>query len=319
MISHAILKGLRRLYCKLSVANRLSRPDCVRDPDSASAMIAALLDPGKSAMIARFGSNEINAMLNYLGVSSKNRSVIEYVRGRTQPWWWHEGIIEQLGKGAGFFPLEEPFLERFCKLMMEELPLVDLLGSWRPEEHHFAQSMPNVKRIDFELLVPLFSKNPWTKALKGKKVLVIHPFASTIRSQYLKKDLIFPNGLLPDFELSTIQAVQSVAGQATPFPDWFKALDSMKNAMDAQEYDIALIGCGAYGFPLAAHAKRTGKVGFHIGGSLQLLFGIRGQRWERKDYNHIYDYSTIMNEYWVRPGSAEKPKDAEKVENACYW
>lgn len=47
--------------------------------------------------------------------------------------------------------------------------------------------------------------------------------------------------------------------------------------MDKVEYDVCLIGCGAYGFPLAAHAKRTGHKAIHLGGSLQLLFGIAGK------------------------------------------
>ena len=33
----------------------------------------------------------------------------------------------------------------------------------------------------------------------------------------------------------------------------------MKMQMDEEDYDIALIGCGAYGMSLAAHAKRKGK------------------------------------------------------------
>lgn len=47
--------------------------------------------------------------------------------------------------------------------------------------------------------------------------------------------------------------------------------------MDKIDYDICLIGCGAYGFPLAAHAKRKGKKAVHLGGALQLLFGIKGK------------------------------------------
>lgn len=49
----------------------------------------------------------------------------------------------------------------------------------------------------------------------------------------------------------------------------------MKDEIDKQDYDIALIGCGAYGFPLAAHIKRSGKKAIHLGGALQLLFGIK--------------------------------------------
>ena len=93
----------------------------------------------------------------------------------------------------------------------------------------------------------------------------------------------------------------------------------MENEVDKHDFDIALIGCGAYGFPLAAYVKRKGKKAVHFGGSLQLLFGIRGNRWENPNYNPIYNYANLMNEYWVKPGSVEKPQNAEKVENACYW
>jgi hypothetical protein len=93
----------------------------------------------------------------------------------------------------------------------------------------------------------------------------------------------------------------------------------MKAQMDQVDYDICLIGCGAYGFPLAAHAKRMGNVGFHLGGSLQLLFGIRGKRWENPDYNPVYNYAALMNEHWVKPAEEERPVAANKVEGACYW
>ena len=42
------------------------------------------------------------------------------------------------------------------------------------------------------------------------------------------------------------------------------------------DFDVALIGCGAYGFPLAAKLKTAGKQAIHLGGVLQALFGIKG-------------------------------------------
>lgn len=84
---------------------------------------------------------------------------------------------------------------------------------------------------------------------------------------------------MPDFDLITIKAVQSLGG-GEQFQSWFDALDWMKAEIDKHDYDICLIGCGAYGFPLAAHVKRLGKKAFHLGGALQLVFGIRGRRWE---------------------------------------
>ena len=84
----------------------------------------------------------------------------------------------------------------------------------------------------------------------------------------------------------------------------------MECEIDKADFDVALIGCGAYGFPLAAHCKRIGKQGIHIGGSLQLYFGIKGKRWD----NH-----GLYNEFWVSPDESEQPKNLSRVEGGCYW
>jgi hypothetical protein len=131
--------------------------------------------------------------------------------------------------------------------------------------------------------------------------------------------LLFDRDMLPEFRLRTLRAVQSIAGERTPYASWFEALQSMKDAMDGADYEICLVGCGAYGFPLAAHAKRRGRKAVHLGGSLQLLFGIRGHRWEDPRYHELYDYSQLMNEHWVRPDEQERPQGAGQVEGACYW
>ena len=64
--------------------------------------------------------------------------------------------------------------------MLQDIPEVDILGSWLPEEQLFEKELENCPKINFELLNPYFSSIPWTKALEGKKVLVVHPFAEDI-------------------------------------------------------------------------------------------------------------------------------------------
>ena len=63
--------------------------------------------------------------------------------------------------------------------------------------------------------------------------------------------------------------------------------------------------------------KRNGKKAIHMGGATQLLFGIRGQRWE--NYIEHFDYNQFMNDYWVRPSSEETPQQSKNVEGGCYW
>lgn len=77
-------------------------------------------------------------------------------------------------------------------------------------------------------------------------------------------------------------------------------------------FEIAIICCGVYGFPLAAKIKDAGRQAIHLGEVTQLLFGIRGKRWD--EYLII---SKFYNEYWVCPDSSEIPLGAKKVEEGC--
>jgi hypothetical protein len=313
-----ILKSCRKIY---AVFVKQPKYNIVgeTEPEKASKIIFDHLCSNKSCMIARFGSVELNVLTNYLGVSSGKKNFLGYIDYDSPEWWWEESKIKQLQINTGFFPSDLTKIIHFCELMFSDMKEVDVLGVWRPEEKYFKQELINSEKIALELLNPYFSEKPWTKALEGKKVLVVHPFSETIQKQYLKRELLFKNKLLPQFELITIKAVQSLAGNDTGFSDWFEALEYMKAEIDKTDYDICLIGAGAYGFPLAAHVKRTGKKSIQLGGSLQLLFGIKGARWENANYNPIYNYAALMNEHWVRPDEKERPMNAEIVEGGCYW
>lgn len=313
------LKSLRKVYQVIFGTDNEKKPDCILDADLASEIIYEALMSDKPCMIGRFGSNELLCLVTYLGVKENKRSIFSYISGKSPEWWWNKQNFFNMNIFAGFFPPSIDKFIQFSKLMLVDIPQVDVLGSWLVDEFKFNQLMKNCQKISFELLNPYFSEIPWTIALKGKKVLVVHPFSSTIESQYKKREFLFKNDLLPSFDLQTIQSVQSFAGNQTRFSDWFEALEYMKSEIDKHDYDICLIGCGAYGFPLAAHVKRMGKKAVHMGGSLQLLFGIKGKRWENPDYSPVYNYAQLMNEHWVYAGEEEKPKNAASVEDGCYW
>jgi hypothetical protein len=313
------LKSIRKAYQIIIGFEIQNKPACLQDEDIASQIIYDALTSDKPCMIARFGSTELACLMNYIGVTKEKNNFISYFQGKTQPWWWEQKIVDQMQNWSGFFPPTQDKIEEFCQLMLADIPQVDVLGSWLPDEKKFEKELIQSKKINFELLNPYFSEKPWTRALEGKKILVIHPFAFTIESQYKKRELLFKDNLLPSFHLQTIQAIQSIAGNQTKFIDWFDAINFMKSEIDKRDYDICLIGCGAYGFPLAAHVKRKGKKALHMGGSLQLLFGIKGKRWENPNYNPIYNYAELMNEHWVYPVDEEKPQNSASVEGGCYW
>lgn len=281
-------------------------------------LIYSLLTSNEPVMIGRLGSTELSCMSNYISVknASKYKNYKEYIKNKSPQWWWDDSILYHMKVFSGFFPNDKVNISKFCELMIGELQHVDLLGSWLKSEIFFQENLKNSKKMMLEDLEPFFVERPWTRALEGKKVLVVHPFAETIQEQYRKRDLIFPNNILPEFELKVMPAVQSIAGENPQFDTWFDALESMKKEIAKTEFDICILGCGAYGFPLATYVKSLGKKAIHLGGVTQMLFGIKGARWE--EYI-VYPYENLMNEHWVRPGENEKPKDAVKVEGGCYW
>lgn len=322
------LKALRKLYAKTFGGYQLPPLQREEDPEKASEMIYNLLSDDKPCMIARFGSTEMSAIINYLGVNSQQHSIWKFIQGKQPEWWWNKSIMNQMQQWSGFFPPTPENMQRFGKMMIEDAKEVDLLGSWIKDEIYIQDYVSRAQIVHLRLLEPFWTnKTPWTKALERKNVLVVHPFAQLILKQYTeKRPLLFNNtDILPTFNLQVIEAIQSLGGENNGFHDWFEALQWMKNEIDKVNYDICLIGCGAYGFPLAAHVKRKGKKAIHLGGSLQLLFGIKGKRWENPNYGvkewgiPYGSYSTLMNQYWVRPGESEKPKNANQVEGACYW
>ena len=66
-------------------------------------------------------------------------------------------------------------------------------------------------------------------------------------------------------------------------------------------------------FPLAAYVKRLGKQSVVTAGATQLLFGIKGARWDKAETPVPY------NDNWIRPRESEKPSGAQSVESGCYW
>jgi len=273
--------------------------------NDAQDIIKRELQADKPSLICRFGSNEYFTVYDYLKKKKFDKSQ-----------------KKTMELGAGFFPATDENLKRFAVESIEIAKHIDILGVWnlKEEEKFCNKYLPETSNlIDFEAICPINYENPWSAELKGKKVLVIHPYTETIEKQFAKRESLFKNpNILPELELKTIKAVQSIADAKLdlPYKNWFEALEHMKNEIDKIDFDIAIIGAGAYGMFLAHHCKQIGKKAIHMGGYTQLLFGILGKRWE-VHFPEIFKFSNV--EHWVRPQENEKPKGFEKVEGGCYW
>lgn len=261
-------------------------------------------------MLARYGSTEANMISRYL---LKEKGII-----KTVP----EERKINLSALSGFFPVgnEELYL-KFYEVMKKSSLQADVIGYWQNGMQEMLIDILCRKDVRITRLVNLhpydFEGEAWTKALEGKRVVVVHPFAKSIEMQYKKRELIWKrNDILPEFNLRCVKAVQTIAGEKDDrFVDWFQALDYMYHEVMSEDFDIAIIGCGAYGMPLAAKIKEAGKQAIHLGGVVQALFGIKGDRFDQ--YSDFRDH--YYNDAWVRPLAEERPQNYKKVENGCYW
>ncbi|MEI8278501.1 MAG: hypothetical protein WCG87_01990 [Bacteroidota bacterium] len=275
--------------------------------DAGNQLIADKVSSGSPLLIARLGSTELSALYHYYLHSSKK--IV-----------WEPEILRNMHIASGFFPSDGKNIERFCEEMFAHLHNVDVMGVWYNEgEEEICNKycLDTTSYIDLPCIEPYYFPNdPWSRYLKGKKVLVIHPFEESIIHQYKnhRAQLFHNDDILPEFELKTIKAVQSIAGSNTGYATWFDAYHHMCDQILNTDFEIALIGAGAYGLALGSFVKSLDKQAIHMGGASQLMFGILGKRWmDNKDINKYF------NEHWKKPYPHETPDHAEAVENACYW
>lgn len=277
--------------------------------DECADFICQRIEAGSPLMVGRFGGDEINvtAATDAYDRNISKRRIVKYHNKRL------------IYYSAGLFPENTELLLRFGRKMIEDSGEIDLLGVWNifMEDYIVKKYVKDASLTNLNALEPWYNPhNPWTRSLKGKKVLVISPFADTIAKQYTRREKLFPGTeILPEFDLYCVKAVVSGGGQKDErFKDWFEALQFMYDEAIRTGFDIAILGCASYGFPLAAMFKKSGKQAIQLGGATQLLFGIKGARWD----NHPI-VSRYYNEAWVRPSQAEHFADTKIIENSCYW
>ena len=284
----------------------------VPDPNLEITRIIARKQP---AMVARFGSVELRLLVQLSkGLSrNSNMSNSQLAQKGIDSFRWPTFRKNQFQQRMDYRPENATrFLQEYEAAMAE----VDLLAAWSFGESYFSDRLTSARICRLNDLQPWLSSTPWSAALAGKKVVVVHPFKETIYQQFSENRaaLFEDQNVLPQFDLRIVQAfMPGVRDYRNPGQHFFEKIDVLVNEIHQEPFDVAIIGSGPNGFLLAAEVKRRGGIALHLGGITQLLFGIRGKRWE--DFGFSF-----FNDNWVRPLPADTPPDyAEHYDKGAYW
>jgi hypothetical protein len=234
-----------------------------------------------------------------------------------------------LGINAGVYPLDERTVRLWAAEYLNGIKSLDGVVVWnRHADPNNSSDDTLIERFNpvalrserIEDLLPWDEgENAWHYSLAGKRVLVIHPFERTIRMQARKFSGLWPGASFSELIVVKPTLPPYVTGEPTS-GNWPAALEESTRTIARLNYDFAVVGAGAYSLPLLRFIKAQGKPAVHLGGQTQLLFGIRGQRWE-KEYDDTWKAQSRYNSspLWVFPCEEDTPKHKNLIENGCYW
>lgn len=272
-----------------------------------------LFKSDKPFLIGRNGSIELQILTKYLcnlPITYSEKSILEI--------------------NAGIYP--QDFLEEFCIEYIDSIRNADVMaeGWYEPlkevEKDILDMYNKNRKTIFLKNLEPYYveSELRWTQHLDGKRVAIINSFAETCETQTYMSKAIWPEfteSLIPSntkwVPIRTFYSPRLADGNAgwpNHIKSWKEATDYIVEQTLQEKCEVAIIGCGGIGMIVGNKLKNKGLKCIVLGGATQILFGIKGARWE----NHSI-ISKFFNNAWVYPPISCKPTHGKLIENGCYW
>jgi len=300
--------------------------------------IKQALDTKQPIVIGKIGTNELLLIYCY--------HLISQGRMREFP----PDVLREIEYGAGLYPTDKATIETFIKVYLESLRSIDVFASWNDRfidfEYGLYSSYISPSNISPSYISPrggiveltalesfyIAREHWWQTLFAGRCILVISPFVDSIQKQLApsKRPQVWRgrwSGFWPDdiafkfirFEhpwslLSKEEQATSNLAEFKCFTDKLKRFE--KEIDSVGDFDIALIGAGCYSLPLCAYIKNTKRrTAFHLGGGLQMMFGVYGGRWNTASGI----FKEYVNDSWIRPSGNEIPAGYKMQEGGAYF
>ncbi len=235
-------------------------------------------------------------------------------------------LANHLSRHSGIFPTSPEFLRRFADLYVDAVGSLDSIGvmAWPADADLLAQHGFEGRPIDFleqepDRSVPADQSRCYLPLLRGKRVLLVCPFAEVLRERANREtfEAVWRGIGKTWFEPASVEAVEFPYGFVPEtrerYGDALELLGEIRGRIGPASFDVALIAAGGLAIPLAVGLKEHGKVAISLGGHLQVLFGVLGERWRgRRKWERNY-----FNDAWVELPERYRLEAGESAEN--YW
>lgn len=286
-------------------------------------LLCEIIQKNEPFSCIRLGNTE-NYILNslYSGVNVENH--------------WYNALFNV----AGVFPLDAEFYRtKFLQKNIESIKNSDIVG-WvaitqvNPLEKFESEILKNkVCFTDLEFLDPAYLvdyDSPWTSFLRDKKVLIVSPHYQSILRQWNNKKNIWGDNVDKILPFELVDVIKSphpphIEGgelevDGKKLNTWIDSEQYLENEIKKYDFDLLIVGAGAYGPSLCSYAKSIDKMAIHPGGATQLFFGIYGKRWTNS--SGCISQQKCFNKHWIYPLKEDEPQNkflVEQIEGNCYW
>lgn len=160
---------------------------------------------------------------------------------------------------------------------------------------------------------------PW---LAGRRVLLVSSCADLLAARAHREtfESVWSRTGKKWWNPSSVGAIEFPstydARTRTSFASSIDLVEHVWDRVSDTEFDVALLGAGYLGVPLAARIRGQGRVAISLGGHLQVLFGVKGKRWsESSEWRERY-----VNDSWIDMPERYRPvNDTGLPDGGAYW
>ena len=286
-----------------------------------ASVASALQQPGTGFAAGKLGFSE-QYLLNYprvLATVSDPRALRAY----------ELGFRAHLERQSGVYPCSPQFMREFVARYAHDLRALDAIGVFGTrietelvEFHGLPGALMPYKCMEPDRSSPADESACYLPLFRDRRLLIVAPFADLLRDRANERtfEQVWARTGKRWFHPAQVESLEFPYGfdPATHarFPTALDLCDWICARIDALQFDVALIAAGGLANPIAARIKRSGRIGISLGGHLQVLFGVLGQRWRsRESWARRY-----FNDAWIDMPERYRPPNWEQLtDGGAYW